>query len=74
MNTQFTRVFNQARALQGFYSQKHLDLWFKYSDHMSSCKNCGAPGISMVLDDGRQSSTVECEVAKTLLLEIKVPT
>jgi hypothetical protein len=56
----FTRTFDEDRSAQGFVSQAHLDAFFAYRDHTTTCTACQTPGAPMILDDGMQSTRQEC--------------
>jgi len=48
--TQFNRIFNEARAAQGFRSQEHLDAFYASFDHKrSGCPDC-KPGRAWLLN------------------------
>lgn len=64
--TDINRLFTPARKAQGFHSQAHLDAFLAAYDHRSSCADCKARDGFVLLDDGYQSTTGSCPVARQL--------
>jgi hypothetical protein len=55
-----SRVWDAGRKAQGFKSQEHLDAFYVYYDHFTSCDGCNQPGPSVLTDDGWQGTVTEC--------------
>jgi hypothetical protein len=60
------RLFDDARKQQGFRNQEHLDAFFSYYDHVTTCAECAKPGPLVFVDDGCQPTHYLCEVARKL--------
>jgi hypothetical protein len=55
------RRFTDGRSEQSFRDQEHLDAFYRYFDHINSCRECRAPGPAFPLDDGLQGSMLQCD-------------
>ena len=62
----YTRIFDAARASQGFRSQAHLDAFYAAFDHVHACSDCAARDGFVALDDGMQPTSGRCDVAGRL--------
>ena len=54
------RLFDAARAAQGFASQEALDAFYRERDHAESCPVCSSVGGAVEVDDGMQPVMGQC--------------
>ena len=64
-----SRTFDEARRLQGFKSQAHLDAFYRSYDHKKSCPVCSKVGGNVAVFDGMQPYMKSCEEGQRLELE-----
>jgi hypothetical protein len=64
----FTRTLTEARKVQGFGSQEHLDAFYAAYDHVQACPECGQPGPAAWLegDASWQPTETRCGEANRL--------
>jgi hypothetical protein len=63
------RTFDEGRKAQGFRDQAHLDGFYAYYDHTTSCADCAALVGRAWVDDGYMDTRGDCDTAKALYRE-----
>lgn len=65
-----SRTLTEARRLQGFKSQAHLDAFFALYDHTQRCPECQQEGEGTPTEDGGWQPTMKrCAYAQSLDLK-----